>query len=290
MNSSRRTFLKTSGFLATGVVISGTSLLNSRNTARQETMPFGLQLFTLRDVIADNPRDVIGQLADFGYKQIESYEGPMGMYWGMGNTGFKTFLDELGLTMISSHANVFDDFERKADKAAEIGVRYLICPSIRGRIGSEGTLDDYRRMADTFNEIGQVAKNAGISFAYHNHAYSFHEMEGEIPQRVLMDNTDPDLVEYQMDIYWVVAGGHDPEEWIRAHPNRFTSSHVKDMINGDHIESTVLGTGMIDFPPILSLAKENGMKYFIVEQEAYTGTTPIDAVRKNADYMKNLRI
>lgn len=253
-------------------------------------MPFGLQLFTLRDVIVDNPRDVIRQVAEFGYKQIESYEGPMGMFWDMGNTGFKAFLDDLGLTMISSHANVFDDFERKADQAAEIGVPYLVCPSIRGRIGSEGNLDDYRRMADRFNEIGQVAKNAGISFAYHNHAYSFHEMEGEIPQRVLMDNTDPDLVEYQLDIYWVVAGGQDPKEWIRAYPNRFTSSHVKDLINGDDRESTVLGTGTIDFPPILSLAKENGMKYFFVEQEAYTGTTPIDAVRKNAEYMKNLRI
>jgi len=290
MNSSRRSFLKTSGCLATGVVLSGTSLLSSCNSARQETMPFGLQLYTLRDVIADNPRDVIRQVAGFGYKQIESYEGAMGMFWGMGNTGFKALMDDLGLTMISSHANVFDDFERKADEAAEIGVRYLVCPSIRGRIGSQGNLDDYRRMADTFNEIGQVANNAGISFAYHNHAYSFHEMDGEIPQKVLMDNTDPDLVEYQMDIYWVVAGGHDPEEWIRAYPNRFTSSHVKDLINGDDRESTVLGTGTIEFPRVLKLAKENGMKYFIVEQEAYTGTTPIDAVRKNAEYMKNLRI
>jgi sugar phosphate isomerase/epimerase len=290
MSPSRRSFLKISGCLAAGVVLSGTPLLGVSNSFKLKTMPFGFQLYTLRDIIADNPGEVIRQVAGFGYRQIESYEGAMGMYWGMGNTGFKELMDELGLTMISSHANVFDDFERKADEAAEIGVRYLVCPSIQGRIGPRGNLDDYRKMADTFNELGLVAKNAGITFAYHNHAYSFHEIDGEVPQKVLMDNTDPDLVEYQMDIYWVVAGGHDPEEWLRAYPNRFTTSHVKDLINGDDMESTVLGTGTIDFPRVLKLAMENGMKYFIVEQEAYTGTTPMDAVRKNADYMKNLRI
>ncbi len=296
MDSSRRSFLKTSTCLAAGVALSGKPLLSSCNSVIHEPMPFGLQLYTLRDVIADNPSDVIRQVAGFGYKQIESYEGPMGMYWGMGNTAFKVFMDDLGLTMISSHANVFSDFERKADEAAEIGVRYLVCPSIQGRVGRRDNLDAYREMADTFNEIGRIAKKAGIKFAYHNHAYSFHETDGEIPQKVLMDSTDPELVEYQMDIYWVVAAGHDPEEWIRTYPNRFTSSHVKDGIfgndgnDGDDMESTILGTGTIDFPRILKLAKENGMKYFIVEQEAYTGTTPMDAVKENASYMKGLRI
>lgn len=292
MSSSRRSFLKASGFLAAGAALASTPFLSFCNAANRRQMKFGLQLYTLRDVIVDNPEEVIRQVAGFGYKQIESYEGPLGMYWGMGNTGFKKLMDDLDLTLISSHADVFNDFERKAAEAAEIGVSYLVCPWI----GSLGNLDAYREMADTFNEIGRVAKNAGIKFAYHNHDYSFHEMDGEVPQKILMDNTDPELVEYQMDIYWVVAAGHDPEEWIRAYPNRFTSSHVKDGIfgndgdEGGDMESTILGTGTIDFPRILKLAKEKGMKYFIVEQEAYTGTTPLDAVRENAVYMKNLRI
>lgn len=292
MSSSRRSFLKASGFLAAGAALASTPFVSFCNAANQRQMPFGLQLYTLRDVIVDNPEVVIRQVAGFGYKQIESYEGPMGMYWGMGNIGFKKLMDDLDLTLISSHADVFNDFERKAAEAAEIGVSYLVCPWI----GAQGNLDAYREMADRFNEIGRVAKSAGIKFAYHNHAYTFHEMDGEVPQKILMDNTDPELVEYQMDIYWVVAGGHDPEEWIRAYPNRFTSSHVKDGIfgidggEGGDMESTILGTGTIDFPRILKLAKENGMKYFIVEQEAYTGTTPLDAVRENAAYMENLRI
>lgn len=290
MNTSRRSFLKSTGLIAAGATVAGTSLLGSCAPSGREGTPFGLQLYTLRDVIMDDPERIIRDVSGFGYQQIESHEGPLGMFWGMGNKGFKAFMDEIGTTMISSHANVFNDFERKADEAAEIGVTYLVCPSIRGFIRQEPTLDRYRRMADQFNGIGRAAKKAGISFAYHNHAYSFEELEGEIPQKILMDYTDPDLVEFQMDIYWVVAGGQDPAEWIRAYPNRFTSSHVKDMANGDQPESTVLGMGTIDFPEVLRLARNNGMKYFIVEQEAYTGTTPMDAVRDNAIYMSQLRI
>ena len=284
MSYSRRSFLKKSGLLATGLAVGTVPFLKSCGPAEPDYSPFGLQLYTLRDVIVDDPEGVIRQVADFGYRQIESYEGQAGIYWGMGNTGFKRFMDELGLTMVSSHANVFDDFERKANEAAEIGVEYLVCPWI----GPQDTIDEYKEYADQFNEIGQIAQDAGIKFAYHNHAYTFEELEGEIPQEVLMDNTDPDLVEYQMDIYWVVAGGADPIEWLEKYPGRFTSSHVKDLINGDEPESTILGQGTIDFPPILDVAQEQGMKYFFVEQEAYTGTTPIEAVGENAEFMKQL--
>ena len=286
MSYSRRSFLKKSGLLATGLAVGTVPFLKSCGTPEPDYSPFGLQLYTLRDVIGDDPEGVIRQVAEFGYKQIESYEGQDGMYWGMGNTGFKRFLDDLDLTMISSHANVFDDFERKAAEAAEIGVEYLVSPWI----GPQDTIDEYKEYAERFNEAGQIAQNAGIKFAYHNHAYTFEELEGEIPQDVLMENTDPDLVEYQMDIYWVVAGGHDPAEWIQKYPGRFTSSHVKDLMNGDEPESTILGNGTIDFPTILDVARNNGMKYFIVEQEAYAGTTPIEAVGENAEYMKELNI
>lgn len=286
MSYSRRSFLKKSGLLATGLAVGTVPFLKSCGAAEPEYSPFGLQLYTLRDVIGDDPEGVIRQVAEFGYKQIESYEGQDGMYWGMGNTGFKSFLDDLGLTMISSHSNVFDDFERKAEEAAEIGVEYLVSPWI----GPQDSIDEFKEYADRFNEAGQIAQNAGIKFAYHNHAYTFEELEGEFPQDVLMENTDPDLVEFQMDIYWVVAAGHDPAEWIQKYPGRFTSSHIKDLMNGDEPESTILGNGSIDFPSIVDVAKNNGMKYYIVEQEAYTDTTPIDSVGENAEYMKELNI
>lgn len=284
MSYSRKSFLKTSGALVTGLAIGTVPFLKACGPAARNEMDFGVQLYTLRDVIPNDPEGTLRQLSEFGYKQIESYDGPMGIYWGMGNTGFKQYMDDLGMTMVSSHADVFEDFERKADEAAEIGLDYLICPYV----GPQETMDDFRELADQFNEIGEIAQNAGIRFAYHNHDYTFVELEGEMPQDVLMERTDEDLVDYQLDIYWVVAAGEDPAAWFQKYPGRFTSCHVKDITSGDEPESTTLGTGTIDYPEVLSVAKENGMEYYIVEQEAYTGTTPMDAVRENAEYMRNL--
>ncbi|MEX0663123.1 MAG: TIM barrel protein [Balneolaceae bacterium] len=285
MSYSRKSFLKTSGALAAGLAIGTVPFLKACGPVRSE-LDFGVQLYTLRDVIPNDPEGILRQLSEFGYKQIESYDGPMGIYWGMGNTGFKQYMDDLGMTMVSSHANVFEDFERKADEAAEIGMDYLICPYV----GPQETMDDFRELADQFNEIGEVANNAGIRFAYHNHDYTFVELEGELPQDVLMERTDSDLVDYQLDIYWVVAAGEDPAAWFQKYPGRFTSCHVKDISSGDEPESTILGTGEIDYPEVLSVAKENGMEYYIVEQEAYSGTTPMDAVRENAEYMRTLNL
>lgn len=283
---SRRSFLRSAAMAISGMAVGGLPFLKGGNTAAPGNPPFGLQLYTLRDVIAADPEAVLRQVADFGYRQIESYEGPRGMFWGMGNVGFKKFLNDHGMTPISTHANVFNDFERKAGEAAEIGMKYIVCPWI----GSRDSLDKYREMADTFNNLGQIAKGAGIRFSYHNHDYTFKPKDEELPQDILMQRTDPDLVDFQVDIYWVELAGQNTMEWIRKYPGRFTSSHVKDLAKGRTPESTVLGTGTIDFPAILPVAKANGMKYFIVEQEAYTNTTPIDAVRKNAAYMQQLRI
>lgn len=287
MTYDRKTFLKMSGLLAGGAAIGTLPFLKGCSPAQSPTQTdFGLQLYTLRDVIAEDPEATLRRVAEYGYNHIESYEGSMGMWWGMGNTGFKNLMDELGMTAISSHANVFEEFERKANEAAEIGLKYIVCPWI----GPQDALDGYRSIADQFNEMGEIASDVGLRFAYHNHAYSFEEQEGEFPHDVLMENTDPDLVEYQMDIYWVVAAGQDPVAWMEKYPGRFTSGHVKDLAPGDEPESTILGTGSIDFTELLPTAVQYGMEDFIVEQEAYTGTTPMDAIRDNALYMQELSV
>lgn len=287
MTYDRKTFLKMSGLLAGGAAIGTLPFLKGCNAAQtQAQTDFGLQLYTLRDVITDDPEATIRQVADFGYTQIESYDGPMGMWWGMGNTGYKSLLDELGMTAISAHANVFEEFERKANEAAEIGLTFIVCPWV----GPQESMDDFRQIADQFNDMGETANDLGLRFAYHNHAYSFEELEGELPQDVMMNITDPDLVEYQMDIYWVVAAGEDPAAWMEKYPGRFTTCHVKDLAQADEPESTVLGTGSIDYGQLLPISREFGMETFIVEQEVYTGTTPIGAVQANAEYMKNLSV
>lgn len=281
MKYTRKSFLKLSGALAIGAV----PFLKACAPSTRSASPFGIQLYTLRDIIGDDPEGTIRTLADYGYKQIESYEGPMGIFWNMGHNNFKSFLDDVGISMVSTHANVFQNYEQKVEQLAEIGVPYITCPYI----GDQGSIDAYKEMAETFNNLGEIANNAGIKFAYHNHAYTFEEMDGQIPQQILMDETDPDLVEYQMDIYWVEAAGQDSIDWINRYPGRFTSCHIKDLgrTDGGH-ESVVVGTGTIDFPAIVDVAKDNGMEYYLVEQEAYTGTTPMQSAESNARYMENL--
>lgn len=291
MKSSRRKFIRLSGTAAAGLFFSSyLPSCKASPTTTKINRNFGLQLYTLRDDMPKDPKGVLTKVASFGYEKIESYEGPKGMFWGMSNMEFKKLMDDLGMYIVASHVDINKNFERKAEEAAAIGMKYLVCPWL----GPQKTLDDFRRFADVFNQRGEVCRKNGLRFAYHNHDYSFQKLEGQYPQDVLMQNTGKDLVDYEMDIYWVVTAGEDPAAWLKKYPGRFTLSHVKDRSKAaapsEKNASVVVGTGSIDYASLLKTASANGMKHFIVEQEAYVGTTPLAAVEANADYMKTLKI
>lgn len=278
--------------MATTGVLLGSYLPGCKSAAISKEVRdnFGLQLYTLRDVLPNNTKDVLTQVASFGYKQIEGYEGPKGLFWGMTNTEFKKLMDDLGMKFVSSHCNINEDFERKAAQAAEIGMKYLICPYL----GPQKTADDFKKFAETFNQRGETCRKNGIRFGYHNHDYGFVPVDGQMPQDILMQNTDKNLVDFEMDIYWVVTAGQDPIAWIDKYPGRFKLSHIKDRKKGaplsDRDASVDLGTGSIDFKSILKEGGKKGMEYYIVEQEAYVNTTPLAAAKADADYLKNFRI
>jgi sugar phosphate isomerase/epimerase len=291
MKYNRRKFLQLTGAATSGFALasmSGVSLLSSCTNKGADISTFGLQLYTLRDDMPKDPKGVLKQVAAAGYKQIESYEGPQGIFWGMSNTDFKKFNEDLGMSVIASHADITKDFEKKANEAAAIGMKYLICPWL----GPQASLDEYKKKAELFNQCGEICKKAGLKFAYHNHAYSFEQVEGQFPQDVMMDNTDNALVEYEMDIYWVVTANQDPEVWLKKYKNRFRLCHIKDRIkNTTEKEATcTLGEGSINYSKVLKTAKENGMDYFVVEQERYDNTTPLKSIVANANYMKALKL
>lgn len=291
MEIKRREFLKTTAIATTGVMLSSyLPSCKSASISKDVRDNFGLQLYTLRDVLPNNPKDVLTQVASFGYKQIESYEGAKGMFWGMKNTEFKKLMDDLGMKIVSSHCDINKDFERKAAEAAEIGMKYLICPYL----GPQKNIDDFKKFAATFNQRGETCKKNGIRFGYHNHDYGFVAVDGQLPQDVMMQNTDKNLVDFEMDIYWVVTAGQDPIAWIDKYPGRFKLSHIKDRKKGAPLSnrdaSVDLGKGGIDFKAILKEAGKKGMDYYIVEQEAYENTTPLAAAKADADYLKTFRI
>jgi sugar phosphate isomerase/epimerase len=280
---NRRNFLKFSGG------IGSLALLQARARAAEAHYPFGIQLYTLRDDMPGDPDGVLRQLAGFGYKQIESFEGPMGMFWGKTPSAFRSYINDLGMDLVASHCSIEEGFEQKAVDAAVAGMQYLICPVI----WQQPTMDDYLRFADRFNECGEICRMNGLKFAYHNHNYSFTAVDGVFPQDLLMQNTDPLLVDFELDMFWVVAAGQDVETWLRKYPGRFPLSHVKDRIaespGMSMTATTTLGKGIIDYPKILPVAYELGMRYFFVEQESYAGTTPLESSADNAKYMQQFR-
>jgi sugar phosphate isomerase/epimerase len=308
MTINRRNFLRSAGFLASGVALAGVACKSGGNKEDESAATvdssaitpaapagvalasFGLQLYTLRDDLPKDPKGILKQVAGFGYKEIEGYEGDKGMFWGMSHTDYKKYMDELGLVMVSSHCDINKNFEKKAAQAGEIGMKYLISPWI----GPQKKADDYKKFAETFNKRGEVCKKNGLRFAYHNHGYTFNEIEGQMPQDILMQETDPSLVDFEMDIYWVVTAGGDPETWFKKYPNRFSLCHVKDRTKGadpkEEDASCDLGMGSIDFAKVLNVASANGMKHYIVEQEKYDNSTPLKSAEAGAEYLKKLLI
>lgn len=302
--SNRRDFLKKSGLFASALAFGSLAACNneakpgdnktdSPSTSGPDVPTekplgdFGLQLYTLRDDLPKDPKVVLKQVADFGYKQIEGYEAAKGLWWGLGAVEFKKYLDEIGLSMVSSHCDWKKDFEKKAAEAATVGLKYLASPYI----GKQKTLDDYKKIAEEFNKAGEICKKNGLRFAYHNHDYTFVQQDGQYPQDILMANTDAANIDFEMDIYWVVTAGGDPEAWLKKYPNRFRLCHVKDRSKTaaatDHDASVDLGTGGIDFKKVLKTASENGMQYYIVEQEKYENSTPLKSAEAGAKYLKS---
>lgn len=307
MPTNRREFLRLSALLASGLALpfyacdSGSSrqtavagdTTSTANTTSQAGKPlerFGIQLWTVKEDMAKDPRATLKQLASYGYKQIESFEGQQGIFWGMSNKEFKTFVEDLDMQLVASHANVKENFEAKAAQAAEIGMQYLIDPYE----GPQKSLDDFKRMAERFNQYGEICQKNGLRFAYHNHDYTFQEIEGTLPQNLLLEQTDKELVDFELDMYWLVAAGGNLEEHLKAYAGRYKLGHVKDRRKEaaaeDKDASTMLGTGSIDYANVLKTARDNGMEYFFVEQERFDNTTPLESSKQNAAYLKSLQI
>ena len=263
------------------------SPLTCKKTSVGSLTHIGLQLYSVRDPFEKNPADTLRQLAEMGYNQLESYERSLGMFWGMTNKGFKKYMDELGMELISAHCEIEKDFEQKAAEAAEIGMKYLVY----NWPFAQQSLDQYKQKAELFNRCGEICKKQGIRFGYHNYESSFRQVEGVYPHDLLMERTDPHLVDHQMDIYYVVAAGQDPVYWLNKYPNRFRLCHVKDLVKSgsEKTETCDLGKGIIDFTPILKTANDQGMQYYFAEQEHYPRSTPMKSAKANADFLRSLK-
>ena len=169
----RREFVIKSSLITTSI-LAPMSLSSCTSSSSQNRV--GIQLYSVRDEMNKNPKETLKNIASYGYKYIEGYEGDLGLFWGMSNVEYKNYLDSLGLTMIASHCgdtNNLVSFNEKCQQASEIGVEYLICPWAE----CERSVDGFKSIAKTFNECGEIAKKHNMQFSYHNHDYSFKKIE-----------------------------------------------------------------------------------------------------------------
>lgn len=269
----------------------------------------GIQLYSVMDAVKENPQKSVERLADIGYNTFELVQwGGDTKVFGLSAADFKALCDKNGVEIISTHSGIQENPAKEAEimqqwrQLFEIqkacGGKYFIIPSY----GVDYTVKDVQRMCDYFNRVGKIAAEYGLKLGYHNHSSEYNKLKDsdKVMWEYLVENTDPEYVCFELDVYWCTKGGKDPVEYLKKYPKRIEMLHIKD--------DFVIGeSGTIDFENIFKQFYKNGMKNYVVEIETpealrnkvnadgskYTREQIMeevfDAARKSAEYLEKAK-
>lgn len=299
MKTSRRTFIRT-GALATA----GVALLRIQGCmSAPKNSIVGLQLYSIREEMKNDPLGSLKEVAKMGYVYVEHAKYVDGKFYGYAPQEFRKILDDLGLKMISGHTvmrkehwdeaqNDFSDsWKLLVDDAAILGQKYVVSPSMDETMRSN--YDDFKRYMDIFNKCGELCNKQGMKFGYHNHSFEFAEsLNGEKLFDIMMKSMDPKLVVVQLDMGNLYNGGAIALDVVKQYPGRFENLHVKDEIEApaggnEKYESTIIGEGIVNTKEVTDLAtKIGGAQVYIIEQESYQGKTPMECVKQDLEIIK----
>ena len=297
MHTSRRTFLKTSTLAVAGTALFSETILSEKK--RKKIV--GIQLYSVRDDMKKDPLDTLKQLAAMDYKYVEHANYVDRKFYGYTASEFKKILKDLDLKMPSGHTvmgrqhwdeakkDFTDSWKYTVEDAATLDQQFVISPWLDESLRK--TYDDILRYMEVFNKSGELCKKSGMKFGYHNHDFEFSQkLNDKTVYDIILQNTDPALVAQQLDIGNMYHGGGRAMDVLQRYPGRIESMHVKDEVkpvNGANNESTVLGTGIIGVKEVVDYARDKGgTKYFIIEQEAYQGITPLQSAKENLQVMR----
>ena len=275
--TTRREFLEIMGAVGVGVACSG-----ARRTAHCARLDkVGLQLYTVRDKMKEDFEGTLARVAQIGYKEVE-FAG----YFNHTPADVKAILDRHGLSAPSTHIALgdMDEWKKALDTAKAIGHDYIVVPWIPEE--KRKTLDDWKSGAAVFNQAAQMAKDAGLQFAYHNHDFEFPKVDGQIPYDVLLQNTDPKLVQLEIDLYWITKGGQDPLSYFARWPGRVPLVHVKDSAGAPEHKMADVGQGKIDWKRIFAKRDQAGIKHAFVEHDQ--PPQPFEDIAVSYNYLKQL--
>ena len=222
----------------------------------------GIQLYTVRDKMKADFEGTLARVAQIGYKEVE-FAG----YFDHSPADVKAILDRPGLSAPSTHIGLagMDEWKKALDTAKAIGHEYVVVPWIPEE--KRKTLDDWKSVAAVFNQAAQMTKDAGLQFAYHNHDFEFPKLDGQVPYDVLLQNTDPKLVQLEIDLYWITKAGQDPLTYFARWPGRVPLVHVKDSAGAPEHKMADVGQGKIDWKRIFAKRDQAGIKHFFVEHD-----------------------
>lgn len=296
MKTTRRQFL--GGVGGAAVVAAGPSIGFAAN-ADAFRVPVGLELYTVDNAMKEDFDGTLRRVAEIGYREVE-----FPWYYGRSASEVSATLEAIGLRCRSGlffPEELESELAAKLDFARSIGLEYMGCvmmplpeaPDLSASL-DRLTVDDFRRFAEWLNGVGERTREAGIQLTYHNHDFEFKAFDGVVGFDELLRLTDPELVQMEMDVGWVVWAGHDPVEYLREYPGHFSLLHVRDVkpdVPKEPLEmhSVEVGAGVVDWPGLLAAARESGVRAGYVEQDPGAVAASLESARMSFDYLRDLR-
>ena len=242
----------------------------------------GLQLYSVNQDMKDVDAS-LAKVAAAGYNVVETLRSPE--CFGLPAAEFKALCDKHGLKIVSTHHSIGMDPEKEAEIMEQwkevfkglnvMGAKYCVIPSFK--LGE--TIEDLKAVCDYFNKVGALAKEYGLKLGYHNHAFEYEVVDGQVKWEYMIENTDPESVFFQMDVYWAVMGKASPVDYFNKYPGRFKVLHIKD-------RKEIGQSGMVGFDAIFNNAEKGGVEGYVVEVEGCRNEAALEGIRVSADYLR----
>ena len=278
---TRREFLTLLGAAAVGAA-SGCTVAA---TPRRKLNRIGLQLYTVRDQMQADLPGTLGRVAAAGYKEVE-FAG----YFGRSPAEIRDLLARNSLTSPSTHVPIQmmrNEWQKTLDFARQVGHQWVVIPWLPEE--ERGNLESWKRIAAELNTGGRAARDAGLRVGYHNHDFELQPIAGSsaIPLEVLITETDPALVDFELDLYWMTKGGADAVSYFNRFGRRFPLVHVKDSRGAPEHVMTEVGTGSIDFRRIFAEGDKAGIRHYFVEHD--NPANPLESIRTSYNNLSSLQ-
>jgi sugar phosphate isomerase/epimerase len=320
---NRRKFIRNSG-----LAVASTAFVPQFCQAfskKSDKDKFGVALFTLPKSLSEDFEGTLKMISSIGYKELEFF-GPYSFstqeaqdswkqtagflgfsgsgYFGHSPKELREILDRHGLSAPSIHIDLpslQQNMSQIAEAAHIVGHKYVGIAMIPDDMRQ--SIDDYKRTVDIFNQVGENAKKNGLTFFYHNHGYGHQAKEAVVPFQFILENTDPELVKMQLDVFWFTAAGVDIKKILEDNPGRFSLLHIKDMKEdkrfegaGENMQEWMglfpfladAGAGVLDLEGIMATAKKSGAKHFFLEKDLTP--EPKMALQNSYDFLSKISL